>query len=553
MAGRNHRNCFRGNGRREIAGVLGGLVLCLCVAASGSAQPAVTLDPGFGRLRHPVSTKNELAQQFFDQGLALIYGFNHEEARRSFEQAARLDPKLAMAHWGIALAVGPNYNESQIDPSRLLAADRALERAGELAASATEKEQAYIAALARRYQTVTDLKKCAVEYKEAMGALARRYPDDSDAAVLYADALMNLTPWQLWSKDGQPAANTREIVATLEAVLKRDPEHIGANHLYIHAVEASRDAGRALPSADRLAQLAPAAGHLVHMPSHIYIRTGANEAAARSNEAAAEADRAYIKRTGATGMYPAMYYSHNLHFALEAYNRMGAYKRAREKAAQLEANVRGHIGHMPMLEGFLPSVLFVELRFNRWDEVLAVAEPAPDAPVTRVMWRFARGVAFAARGKLAEAERERAQFAALAGRTPGETVFGLNSAASVFRIAEHSLNARIAEAKRDSRTAIGHWRQAVAALDALNYDEPPGWFYPVRESLGAALLLAGKAADAENVFREDLLRNPRNGRSLFGLAESLMKQGKTDEARSATKEFEAAWNHADTKLRIEDL
>ena len=541
---------------------LSAVALCLALTMGALAQhehhsnarnePA-TLDPGFGKLNHPVSTKNEEAQKFFNQGLALIYGFNHEEARRSFEQAVRLDPRLAMAHWGVALAVGPNYNESQIDPSRLLAADRALEKAEELAAGATEKERAYIAALAKRFQLKTDLKKCAVDYKDAMGALARQYPDDSDAATLYADALMNLTPWQLWSKDGKPAADTLEIVSTLESVLKRNPEHIGANHLYIHAVEASRDAGRALPSADKIGKLAPSAGHLVHMPSHIYIRVGNNDAAARANEEAADVDRAYIKRTGAAGMYPAMYYSHNLHFALEAYNRMGRFELARQKAKQLEQNVRGHIKDMPMLEGFLPSVIFVELRFNRWDEALKVPAPAKDAPVTNVFWHFARGVAFAGKGKVAEAERERAQFASTAKNTPGETPFGLNTAASVFKIAAHALDARIAEARRGRRAAIEHWRQAVAAHDALNYDEPPGWYYPVRESLGAALLLAGKAAEAENVFRKDLELNPHNGRSLFGLAESLKKQGKTQDALSVRKEFEAAWKNADTKLRIEDM
>ncbi len=232
---------------------------------------------------------------------------------------------------------------------------------------------------------------------------------------------------------------------------------------------------------------------------------------------------------------------------------MGRLDLARQKATQLEANVRGHIKDMPMLEGFLPSVIFVELRFNRWDEVLKVPAPAKDAPVTTVLRHFARGVAFAGKGKVAEAERERAQFASTAKSTPGETPFGLNTAASVFKIAEHTLDAWIAEAKRDRRAAIEHWRNAVAAHDALNYDEPPGWYYPVRESLGAALLLAGKAAEAENVFRKDLELNPHNGRSLFGLAESLKKQGKTQDALSVRKEFDAAWKNADTKLRIEDM
>ncbi len=516
-------------------------------------QQQQQIDPGFGSVNHPVSTKNKEAQQFFNQGLALIYGFNHEEARASFERAAALDPKLAMAYWGIALAVGPNYNESEIDPSRLLAADRALEKAEENAGNATEKERAYIAALGKRFQLKTNLKKAAVDYKDAMAEIARKYPDDSDAAVLFADALMNLTPWQLWSKDGKPAANTELIVSTLESVLKRDPTHIGANHLYIHAVEASREPGRAMESANRLAGLAPAAGHLVHMPSHIYIRTGDNEKAAKSNEDAAAVDRAYIKRTGASGMYPAMYYSHNLHFALEAYNRMGRYEAAQRMARQLEENVRGHITHMPMLEGFLPSVMFVNLRFNRYDEILKLPAPAKDAPVTSVLWHFARGIALAGQGKPAEAAAEREAFLARAKNTPGETPFGLNSAAAVFKIAEHSLDARIASVKGDPRSAIAHWRKAVAAHDALNYDEPPGWYYPVRESLGAALLRAGDAAEAEKVFRKDLEYNPHNGRSLFGLAESLKKQGKTQDALAVQKEFESAWKNADSKLKIEDL
>jgi tetratricopeptide (TPR) repeat protein len=536
--------------------------ICLALAVGALAQhehhsktlnePAA-LTPGLSDLNHPVSTKNKDAQRFFNQGLALIYGFNHEEARRSFEQAAKLDPNMAMAHWGIALAVGPNYNESQVDPSRLEAAVRALEKARELSAGATEPERVYIAALAKRFQLKSDLKKCAVDYKDAMAALAKKYPEDSDAAVLYADALMNLTPWQLWAKDGKPAENTPEIVSTLEAVLKRDPDHIGANHLYIHAVEASREPGRALASADKLGRLAPAAGHLVHMPSHIYIRTGDNEAAAKVNEDAAEVDRQYIKRTGVTGMYPAMYYSHNLHFALEAYNRMGKYEAARRKATQLAENVRGHIKEMPMLEGFLPSVMFVELRFNRWDEVLKLPAPAADAPVTNVMWHYARGVALAAKGKVAEAEAERQSFAEAAKNTPGETPFGLNSAADVFKIAGYALDARIAAAKGDRRASIDHWRKAVEANDGLNYDEPPGWYYPARESLGSALLAAGEAAEAEAVFRKDLEMNPRNGRSLFGLAESLKKQGRKKEALPIRKEFNAAWKNADTKLKIEDL
>ncbi|MDQ3012436.1 MAG: hypothetical protein M3X11_17215, partial [Acidobacteriota bacterium] len=504
-------------------------------------------------LHHPVSTKNAEAQKFFDQGLALIYGFNHEEARRSFEQAARLDPALAMAYWGIALAVGPNYNEAEIDPSRLLAADRALEKAKEMAANASENERAYIEALSRRFQLKTDLKKCAMDYKDAMAALHKRYPDDVDAAVLYADSLMNLTPWQLWTKEGKPAEFTAEIVATLEGAIRRQPDHIGANHLYIHAVEASRAPDRALPSANKLGSLAPAAGHLVHMPSHIYIRTGDYAAAAKANEDAAKVDLDYIQRTGVQGMYPMMYYSHNLHFLVESYNRAGNYEAAVGAAKRLADNVGPHVKDMPMLEGFLPSVMFVRLRFNRWEQILNMPEPVKEMPLTNALWHYARGVALAGKGQSAEAQKEREMFVAAVKGMPGETPFGLNTASGVLRVAEHSLDARIAAAKGDRKSAVEHWRKAVAAHDSLSYDEPPGWYYPTRESLGAALLISGKSIEAEKVFRKDLEDNPHNGRSLFGLVYSLKKQGQARAAETAQREFETAWKNATTKLKIEDL
>lgn len=519
----------------------------------GSAEKPAELIQGAGRLHHRVSTKNQEAQKFFDQGLAFIYGFNHDEARRSFERAAVLDPDLAMAYWGIALAVGPNYNEPQIDQSRLDAAIRALETARRPAAKASAKERDYIEALWKRFSNKNDLKQGAVDYKDAMGAIYRKYPDDPDAGTLYADSLMNLTPWQLWTRDGKPTEHTGQIVSVLEETLKRHPNHLGANHLYIHAVEASTNPGRAIRSAERLAGLAPASGHLVHMPSHIYIRTGDYEASAKANEAAAEVDLEYIRRTGVTGMYPAMYYSHNLHFLVESYNRAGNFAKASESAARLADNVRGHIGEMPMLEGFLPSVLFVQLRFNRWDGILKHSEPGAEMPVTRAIHHYARGVALAALGRIPEAESEQKTFRDISRGMPGETPFGLNTASSVLAIADHILDARIHRARGERTRGVESFYKAVAALDALNYDEPPGWYYPVRESLGAALLLDGKAAEAERVFRRDLEINPGSGRSLFGLAESLKKQGKTSEARDVEERFRKAWKMADTQLRIEDL
>jgi tetratricopeptide (TPR) repeat protein len=536
-------------------------LLCLAVVpvAGQHHHNSVEMKPsglmnGLGNLHHPVSTRDHQAQRFFNQGLALIYAFNHDEAARSFRRAVELDPQLAMAHWGIALAIGPNYNEATVDRERVNAACEAIKRARSLAEAEPGHERAYIEALAKRFSPdpKADFKKLALDYRDAMRELHRLYPDDLDAATLYADSMMTVRPWQLWTKDGKPAEGTETIISVLEDVLRRDPNHTGANHLYIHAVEASPRPERALPSAARLAGLAPSAGHLVHMPSHIYIRTGDYAAAASANEAAAEADRAYIKGTGVQGTYPMMYYSHNLHFLVESYNRMGQLGEARKAAKQLEENVRPHVKAMPMIEGFLPSALFVRLRFGQWGEIAQLPEPARDLAVTHAMWHFARGVAFARTGKLAEAGKEREALAA-AKDMPGETPFGLNPAISVLQIAEHVLDARIASASGEWAGAIESWRRAVAAQDCLNYDEPPGWYYPVRESLGGALLLSGDAGSAEKVFREDLKVNPRNGRSLFGLKESLKAQGKHAAARRVEAEFREAWKRAEVQLKIVDL
>ena len=521
-------------------------------AVAAKPAPAMT---GLGERHHPVSTRNAEAQRFFNQGLALVYAFNHEEAARSFRRAAELDQQLAMAYWGVALAVGPNYNEATLDAERVKAAYEAVQKAQSLAAGATERERAYILALAKRFSSdpQPDYKKLALAYRDAMRELHHRYPDDLDAATLFADSMMNVRPWQLWTKDGQPAEGTEEIVATLEGALKRDPNHSGANHLYIHAVEASKRPERALPSAARLEKLAPQAGHLVHMPAHVYIRTGDYAAAAKSNVEAAEADRAYIKATGAQGVYPMMYYSHNLHFLVETYNRMGQLSEARAAAKQLEENVRPHVKDMPMIEMFMPAPIFVKLRFGQWDEILRTPEPDRALVATHAIWHFARGVAFAATGKQAEAQKERAALASDARQITSEAPFGLNSASGVLRVAESALDARIAWAKGERAGSIESWRVAVAAWDALNYNEPPDWYYPVRESLGAALLLNADAAGAEKVFREDLKENPRNARSLFGLMESLKAQGKHEAAAFVEAEFKAAWKNAEVQLKVESF
>jgi tetratricopeptide (TPR) repeat protein len=392
-------------------------------------------------------------------------------------------------------------------------------------------------------------------YAKAMGRLTRRYPDDLDAATLYAESALNLRPWKLWAPDGTPAEGTEEIVRVLETVLGRDPDHSGANHYYIHAVEASPTPERALPSAARLATLAPAAGHLVHMPAHIFMRVGDYEAAARANERAIVADRAYLKRGGAPGIYPMMYYSHNMHFLAVARATQGRFADAKRAADDLVAHVGPHLQDMPMLEGFLPTPALVLVRFRRWDDVLAGPKPAGKPLFTTVAWHFARGMAHAARGELAEAEMERKAFLAARRAVPADAMYGaMNKAHHVFGVAEGVLAARIAVARKDMQTAIALLRKAVRAEDALHYTEPPDWFLHVRETLGGVLLQNGDAAGAEKVFRDDLQKNRRNGRSLFGLAASLDAQKKEYAARAVRQEFQRAWRNADPQvLRAEEL
>jgi tetratricopeptide (TPR) repeat protein len=517
-------------------------------------KPA-TLMSGLGQHHHAITTTNPEAQRFFDQGLALVYGFNHEEAVRSFQRAAELDPQAAMPWWGIALALGPNIN-LDVDPTREKAAYEAVQKAQTLAVKAPENERAYINALAKRYSIdpKADLKKLAVDYKNAMGELGKRYPDDLDAATLYAESAMDLRPWQLWTLDGKPAPGTQEIVAILESVLTRDPYHPGANHYYIHAVEASPHPERALPSAARLETLVPAAGHLVHMPSHIYIRTGDYAASAKSNAVAVEVDRTYLQDNNVQGVYPLMYYSHNLHFLSVSHGMAGRFADAKQAADQLAELVAPAVKEMPMVEFFLPTPTFVLLRFQRWNDILQVRAPDPSLPVTNLVWHFSRSLAYAATGDVPNAESERKAFSSAAKAIPPDALFSAtNKAGPVLHVAEAVVDAKIAMARGAKKQAIAYWRKAVAAQDALAYDEPPAWYYPVRESLGGALLMDGQYQEAEKVFRADLQRNPRNGRSLFGLLEALKAQKKTADAEWVQKAFAAAWQNADSQLRPEDL
>src|SRR5579864_8245104 len=460
-----------------LAQVLCGLLLCVGAMAQDHASHmqshSVTLVTGLGDLHHPVSTHNPEAQQFFDQGLRFIYAFNHDEAARSFQHAAELDPKLAMAYWGVAEAVGPNYNDPA-DPERYQHAHDAVQKAVDLSGDVSPSEQAYIRAMAKRFPAdpKSDLKQAAEAYHDAMGEVVSKFPDDLDAATLFAEAGMNLHPWGLWHPDGTPEAGTEQIVATLESVLKRDPNHLGAVHYYIHAVEASPNPERALAGANRLAALAPGAGHIVHMPAHIYIRTGDYDAAVKTNERAAEVDRAYIKATGAQGIYPMMYYSHNLHFIAMCSAMDGNYAEARQNAAMLAEHVGPAVKMMPPLEGFMTIPMAVEIRFHHWNEILKMPAPDSGMKTATVFWHFGRGMALAGTGKISDAEAEYKIVSDAEAATPPDVIFSMpinNKAKDIMQIAKDVLGAKVAMAKKENDSAISMLREAVSIQDSLKY------------------------------------------------------------------------------------
>jgi len=527
-------------------------------ASAPEAPKPVALYDGMGSHRHPIANSSPEAQKFFDQGMVLAYGFNHEEAFRSFERAAQLDPKAAMPHWGMALVLGANYNDPVPPDDRAKKANAELVNALALSAGGPENERAYVEALSKRYvadPASADKAKLERDYATAMKALSARYPDDLDAATMYAESLMNLHPWKLWNAAGEPGEDTVEILAVLESVLKRDPSHPGANHYYIHATEASKHPENALPSAKRLETLVPSAGHLVHMPAHVYIRTGDYLSAEKSNAVAADVDRDYIRKTGAAGMYPLMYYTHNVHFESAAAALAGRHAPAKTAADALVAEVTPAVSAMPtMLEAFLLQPMYVAVRFQKWDDVGAMPDPGAKLPLVRAGWLWARAMAATGSGDAAKARTLREAYGVGRAAVPKEYLSSAqNSAEALFAVADAVLDGRIAEAAGDRTAAIASYRTAVAAEDALAYDEPPAWYYPTRETLGGALLRDGQATEAESVFRDDLAKHPRNPRSLYGLTRSLEAQNKDADAAWTRAQFETAWKDADTKLRLEDL
>lgn len=507
---------------------------------------------GLGSFHRGVTTTSALAQQYFDQGMRLLWAFNHDEATRSFAKAAELDPACAACYWGVALTVGPNYNVLVLDEVRAGVAREALQQARANAAHASAVEQALISALAARYPQAQppgrrDLEPVLTDYAESMRAVAARFPEDLDVQTLCAEAEMTVNAWKLWRKDGQPAGVTPEIEARLESVLRRDPDHPGANHYYIHVMEASPHPQAALAAAQRLRGLMPAAGHLEHMPAHILQRVGRYEDAAEANRRGVAADLAYLAATHPPDYYP-MYLAHNYQFL--------AYSAAMEgRKAEALAAVQSVVQTVPLqmdlgigASGWNLTQQYAALvRFGLWDEMIALGAPDARARGLTAGYLYGRGVALAARGRTKDAEAVLAELRAL-GDVAAEEAAGTSRLRDVLAVAEPVVAARIAASAGRSDAAIALLQKAVAAEDELDYSEPADWFFPARHLLGAQLLIAGRAAQAERVYRDDLARNPANGWALYGLAAALRTQGRAGEAARVMREFDRAWRHADVRL-----
>lgn len=528
-------------------------------APESRAEPLVgaTLLTGLGNYHFPISSKQPQVQRWFDQGLMLTFGFNHDAAERSFLKATELDPGCAMCWWGAALVLGPHVNGG-MDPANNPLAWNRLQRALALAPGATKREQEFIRALAARYaeHPPQDRRPLDEAYARSMGLLVQARPTDLDAAVLYAEALMDLQPWDYYDAQRQPKGNTATIVSTLESVMARDPDHAGALHLYVHAVEASANPQRGVEAADRLRALIPGSGHLVHMPAHIYSRVGRWHDAVLANQRAIEADNAYLDtcRGNTRGLYPLGYVPHNHHFLWFAASMEGASEVAHEAALQTAARVNlPELMRQPGFAGlqhYWMTPWFDRVRFGRWNEIVEQPNPAPDLPYVTAIWHYAQAMADVRQSRLESATRHHTELARIAADPAMEklTVWDRYSLANATRIAERTVAAELALARKDPDAAIAALREAVAIEDRIPYDEPPGWHAPVRQTLGAVLLAAHRPAEAEVVYREELLRNPDNGWSLRGLSDSLAAQKRIDEARQVEQQFAAAWAHSDVRL-----
>ncbi len=531
---------------------VGSFLAAACGGVSKDSEPPlIRLFDDLGDHHRPISSSSPDAQRYFDQGLVLVYGFNHEAAVRSFREAARRDPSCAICWWGVAQALGPNIN-APMGPDAAQEAWSAVGRARSLAAGASPVERELIEAVAVRYAADPErADRAALDqaYAEAMRELQRRHPDDPDVATLTAEALMDLSPWSYWLSEAEPKPATREALALLEQVLARDPDHPGANHYLIHVVEEYHP-DRAVPAAERLAAIAPGAGHLVHMPSHIFWRVGRYEDALEINRRAAEVDEATFAWCGQRGLYAALYYPHNIHFLYAAASNEGRGDLALSSARRLVAQINDEaFVAFPGVEEFTVMPTFALLRFGRFDAVLGEPTPPPERRYATGIWHYARGVAHARRGDAASATPE---LAALRGVAAEESLADLDfsgvPASRYLELALAHLEGEIAAARGEPDDAVAALERAIAIQDAMQYTEPPRWWIPVRQALGAVLLAEGRAGEAEIVYREDLRRVPRNGWSLYGLGQSLAAQGRAREAAAVEAGFLAAWARADTQL-----
>lgn len=521
------------------------------------ALAGAPLFEGMGDHHYPVTTSDPWVQRYFDQGLVLDFAFNHAESARSFRAAQKLDPDCAMCYWGEALALGPNINvtsngKAVMSEKDQLDAYAAIQKALSLKAGASEKEAAFIDALATRYNgdPASPREPQDLAYADAMRQLYQRYPDDDEAASLFAEALMTTMPWDYWLNESDPKPFTEEVITALEAVLERSPRHPMALHLYIHAVEASSTPERAEAPADTLAFLVPGAGHLVHMPFHIFWRVGRYHDAAEANVRAAAVDEAYIAQCNAQGFYPAMYYPHNIHSLWASASMEGRSAVAIDAANRVAANVRMEmIEEFPSVEFFHTIPLLALTQFGRWEEILSQPPPDPKLDFSNGIWHYARATALLRTGDIEGAKAEQAALVPLRESAKVQFLDTLQyPATQLLLIADELVQGEIAQAENQPDVALAHLASAVAAQDALPYTEPPFWYYPTRVTLGNALLAFGDPAGAEAVFRRDLEIYKHNGWSLHGLVRSLEAQGKVEEAAETQKHLEHAWALADPEL-----